>query len=530
MSRGPRYCLMLLLTLFNTSPVWPQNPTDNANPSNGNSGGFVDGLLRTMVDSRMNLDGPAGTRPAPVNGTNLASTEVRRLVDSFTLEASHLSTALQAEIRNDSNIRPLLSDVLRVRSTLDILNRRIQSGSAPAGLTREYRDLDQQWRYASQQIKQLVSVSAAVRRRVEAMDTINESLGQTFQVGPQMEAEDVVNLFAALASDLENLTEDVDLDLYANPNRDHWTRQLVDLTSRAKQLRMAVASRYGYSDVVRYYKQFYDAWMPLKRELRTADNRIVQRNVNRITKTNDRLHALLYLPPIIDGQDILYLAENLHRNVEVVSDQISLRQLIALENANDVLRRAKEFYGLSDEFRRVVAKETKLENIRWDFKKLDTAWFDLRSVITPVDDTKSNRTIALLDASLSELRLGLGLETAFDRDQAVDLVSQLDNWMDLLAYDVQRIVGRSNRYAPQVRDEALAAAGNLRSLARELHQSVAMQADTARFRNQFRQMGKEWQRLQATLPQLSAADRSELARSYQNIPPAMAKLQLLYAY
>jgi hypothetical protein len=362
------------------------------------------------------------------------------------------------------------------------------------------------------------------------MDQLNSKIAKTLSVSPQVARDELLHRFASLTSALEHLAEDVELDLYDHPQRDTWARQSRDLRSRADQLRMAVANNYAHRDIVNYYKQFYDAWMPVKRELRGVDNRYIQRNLNRLTQIHERLHALMWLPPVIDGRDILYLAETLHRNVETVSDRISLRQLVALNNANDVFRRAREFFALSNEFRQTVARETNLESIRWDFRVLDTAWYDLRTALGPIDDPRTIQYIALLDGTLAELRNGLGLESAFDSAQTEQLASSLSNMTDLLAYDIQRYIGRSNSYSPQVRDEAIGASDNLRRRSRELHQAVVQNANRSSLTSLFRAIDQEWQRLQRILTQLNVEDRSRIARSYQEIAPAVAKLQVLYTY
>jgi hypothetical protein len=234
------------------------------------------------------------------------------------------------------------------------------------------------------------------------------------------------------------------------------------------------------------------------------------------------------LTPIIDGRDVLHLAELLHRNVETVSDQISLQQLLVLDNAAEVFKRAREFYTHSNEFRRIVAQESNLENIRWDFRSLDTAWFDLKSLLTPIQDPRTIQKIALVEGSLAELRTGLGLQTTFDQRQVMELASQLDNMSDLLAYDIQRFIGRSNQYPPQVRDDAISISENLRRVARDLNLSLTQNSDAPAVKRQIQQLSQEWQRLQGVISRFNEADRARIARSYQEIAPAMTKLQVLY--
>ena len=496
-------------------------------PPTADRNNMLDGLWRTLVDSQLKLDGAPDRRPAGSTATAQVTTEFRRAAEDFAAESAQLISALQFETRYDLNARALLGDAVRLRAAVDILLRRLQAGIDP---TTDYNAVDAQWRALSHQLKQFTNTSSAIAQRVAAMDTLSQAMSKSLRVSPQFDRSELEHQFASLVYGLEQLASDIELDLYNNPQRDAWARQARELRSRAQGLLMAATSNYTHRDIVNYYKQFYDAWMPMKRELRSEENRYLQRNLNRISQINERLHTLLWLPPVIDGRDILYLAESLHRNVELVSDRISLRQMLVLNNAADVFSRARDFFALSDEFRRVVARETNLESIRYDFRVLDAAWFDLRAVLGPIDDGRTVQYIALLDDALGELRNSLGLETAFDRSAAEQLASSLSNSADLLAYDVQRYVGRSTAYSPQVRDGALQSADNLRRASRELYLGISQNADANSLKSQFRQLSQQWDRLQNVLGQLSVTDRSQIARSYQAIGPAIAKLQVLYTY
>ncbi len=289
-------------------------------------------------------------------------------------------------------------------------------------------------------------------------------------------------------------------------------------------------SRYPYEDIVRYYQQLRKAWTPLKRDLRTVDNRYIQRNVDRIVQSNDHLGELLLLPPVIDGRDILYLAEVLKRNVDDIAGQISLKTLIALPNSAEIFSKAREFYALAQGFRQSVAKQTDLDNVRWDFRELDVSWNELRNVLLPLNDPATSQQVAMIDQSVMGLRESLSLDGSVDQNEAIQLALSLDNMTDLLAYDINRFVGQSSQYSASFRNDTMAAATNLRQAARRFYEDVSRNAQESELRQTTRQVASEWARLQQYIARVPANDRAQLVRTVEHIAPAIAKLQVMYAY
>ncbi len=521
---------MVRMAIFATTCLWGEfvvgQGTGVAPP---NQPPNFDGLLRTLVDTQTNFGNSVDPyNPIPQGAQSVSPQELSRLLGSYVGSINQLLTGLQSEARYNANVRPLMGDALNIRATLDYLIQQLQRSTDVARMSNDFAGLDRQWRSLSHQVKQLPNLGSSVLRQIEAIDQTNEALSKAFRFDPQMERVALSRLLTTVDGNLQQLSEDIDFDLFSHPKRDLWTRQLGDLRSRANQTQLAMTNQYPYADVVRYYKQFFDTWMGLKRELRTADNRYVQRDVSRITKTFERIHELLWIPPVIDGRDILYLADALKQNVDGITAGISLQQLIALNNATDVFRRAREFYAQCEDFRRTVASESNLENIRFGFKYLEPAWIDLRNVLIPLGNPQLNQAVELIDRSLADLRTSMGLQSTINRSEVVELASTLNTMTDLLSYDVARFVGRSDRYPQQFRTDAIASTANLKKAAGQLHQSVLQDTSPNSGKDQFRELTREWSRLQGFITKIEDRDRAELARTYQQIAPAITKLQVVY--
>jgi hypothetical protein len=511
--------------------TWPQtaNGQGTSPATFGQQNQRFDSMLRNLVDTQMNFGNSVDPySPVPRATQNVNPQEISRSLSNYVSLVNQLLSGLQVESNYNISVRPLMADAVNIRATLDYLIRQIGISPDMTRISNDFAGLDRQWRSLSHQVKQLPNVSASVLRQIDELDRTNDSLAKTFRFDPQVERVELTRLLSRLDGSFQQLAEDVDYDLFSHPSRDTWARQIGDLQSRASQTQWALTNQNSYADVVRLYKQFFDSWMVLKRQLRTVDNRYIQRNVSRISKTFDRAHELFWIPPVIDGQDILYLADMLKKNVDGITAGVSLQQLIALGNANDVFRRSREFHAQCDEFRRTVASESNLEAIRFDFRRVEAAWADLRSVLLPLQNPKLNQSVELIDRSVTDLRTAMGLPSAVNRSEVVDLASTLNTMTDLFSYDLARSVGQSNRYQPQFRNEAISLATNLRKSAGQLHQSVLQDNSSEAGREQFRQLTRDWARLQDYIGKVEDRDRAQLARTYQQIVPAITKLQVVY--
>lgn len=523
-----RYSTALVFLLFlQLSPVSAQTNTQTRQNQRGQ---MVQGLLRDLIDSQLNFQQPQQLQPVPASEIAPQMRQVRQLLTQYASEAEQLITALRYEERYLPVLRTALSDALGVKATADVLVQRIRYYGQTSQMASEYSELDRQWRVLSHQLKQTTNISTAVLQRVGRLDQLTDQLGQQFRLDPQVESEEILHYFMTLASDLSHLSEDIRIDLFSHPKRDEYTRQVQTLKGRAEQLRWAVERGYQYEDIKRYYQQFFESWLPVKRDLRTVENRYVQRNVTRISQVNDRLHELLWLSPVIDGHDILYLADTLQRQVQSISDRIPVRRLFDVPDPNGTFSQALEFYNLCHDFRETVARETELDSLRWDFRELQVAWNDLRNVLVPVAQDDTSQNIGVVDQSMLGLRNALRLQTVIDAQQITQLASQLDNMTDLLYYDVHRYLGRSSQIPQPIRTEVVTASNDLHQAAKTLYDRVSRRADDQDLANHTRQVASHWNDFQHVVARIPAAEREPITRTVQHIAPIMAELQLLYAY
>lgn len=520
--------LSLLMTLALSAPATAQ-VTRVSNLSLQERGQYVDGVLKTLIQSQNSF----GTQQLPAVPKEQVSPQMQeavRYIRAFANETQQLINELRYEERFSSYVRALLGDALSVKAKAEVLVNRSQGLNDVRALATEYGELDQQWRTLAYHLENTPNLNNNVRERVKRLNRGNEAIEKQLKMTPQVSRNDLIYHFAALGENFSNLGEDVRIDLYSHPQRDNFANQLTQLKSSAQQLRLATEYNHPHADIVVYYRQFHEGWLRLKGDLRTINNRYIQRNISRISQINDQIHEQLWLPPVIDGQDILYQATSLQQQIQQTGDNVTMRQLIEQPNAGEIFSKSQEFYALCNRFKRTVETQTQLESLKWDFRELDVAWTDLKAIMNPLQTNDTIQNVAAIENTVGGLRHSLGLDVGYgQQNQSYELAASLGNMSDLLYRDVNRYVA-NGQFSSQFRDESLHFADQFRQSARRFQDSITKKASAQQLRQDSRALAQQWNDLQNSLAKIPYQQRGELSRSTQQIGPVMAKLQLLYTY
>ena len=492
-------------------------------------GQFFDGVLRNLIDNQISSQPAAQLVPVPSGDVSPQMREARNTLQQFANELQQLYTALRQEERYTPGIRSLLADSLQAKAAADVLVNRSQGMTQVAQLAPEYEALDRQWRVLAHRVQQWPNLGSGLYQRIDTLNVRNERLGQLLKVAPQLETGELVNLLATLNADFDHLSEDIRIDLVQHPERDRFIQQLRQLQSMVYYMSNAVTAGRSHDEIVGRFKQMFTTWLPLKGNLRVIDNRYIQRNLARVAQANNRMHELLWIPRVIDGNEILFLATTLKRDVDHIADQVTLRKLIESPNAKLIFEHATDFYTLCGDFRQTVTTETDLQNLKWDFRELDVSWNDLRAALSHSTDPKTLQYVATVDSTVSELRSSLGERPIFDSNETLQLVESIDSMADLLHFDINRSIANSNRYPRDFRTSMLRSSQTFHRSAHSMHQQILQQTNDSTLRRQTANLASQWDELQGYISRASF-DRPETVQNAQQIAQMLAKLQVIYAY
>ena len=133
----------------------------------------------------------------------------------------------------------------------------------------------------------------------------------------------------------------------------------------------------------------------------------------------------------------------------------------------------------------------------------------------PTTNSDAMQNAAAIDAAILELRKSLGFQGTVDYNQALELTTTLDNMSDLLYYDVNRFIGRSNQYSSQYRTQTVNLSKQFRQAAATLHQAIVQNADKSQIQQQSRQLAQQWNDLEQNLA--NSRGTTERAGSYHTV-------------
>jgi hypothetical protein len=166
----------------------------------------------------------------------------------------------------------------------------------------------------------------------------------------------------------------------------------------------------------------------------------------------------------------------------------------------------------------------------WDFRLLEVEWQQLRDQLKAIDRDDMPQRLARIDWAVDSIRERLHGETAVDENKALELAASVDELAVMLDRDLQRRVGQSRRYSTAMRTQMLGRSRAFHAAANQLHENVARREREAVLRSSCNQVADGWRQLAPYLAQLDQNDRAVLGRTYQDIVPQLAKLQILLAY
>lgn len=481
-----------------------------------------DRIFQGLLDSPMNSQ--QGLTPVPQAEASAQMRSARQGLQRFSDGIQQLYTALRQEEWYSAAIRPLLADALQIRASVEVLNNKSLSMRDVAQLRPEYEIVDQQWHTFAHRVENWPNLADGVYQQVTGLNRLNDQLETILKVTPQVERTELLNLLSSVSVDYDRLKGDIELDLAQDPNQREYLQKMQRLQSMVYYLRQAVNANHPHEELVGRFKQLHSEWLPLKNGLRLINNRYVQRSMTRIAQANDRIHDLLWIQEVIDGNEILALATSLKQNVDQIADQVSLRKLLESPNAQAVFNRVKEFYTMSGAFRQSVATKTQIEELRWDFRELDVAWNDVRAALSHSTDPQVLQHLATVHFTVTELRDSLGERPAIDNNQTLELIASIDSMSELLHFDINNGIANSNRYDNTFRTNILRSSQTFHRFAHTLQTQVAQNANESAIRQATSQLVNQWRDLRGYISRVT--NRPQTMRNAQQIEQALAKLQV----
>lgn len=492
---------------------------------------IVDDVLKGLRDSMMdNFDEHIGLRPDQAEATARPDSEsvlrpIRTSLAAFAEESQRLVAGLNNDLDYIPGIRPLLGDAIKIGAGSAVLNEKAKQASNRQVLAPEFETLDRQWRALSYRLRQVQNLDRVCLQRVDKLDELDRTLCDAFRIQKQVNRRDLAARTSSIASGLQNLREDIELELEPSENRNLLVLTTQKLQQQAEHIAYIVNDQADYETIVSEYKRFQDLWYPHAAKLRPIENPYVERNVRRIAQNNRAVHELLWLPQQIDPSQLLYLTTVLRKQVDEYFTRAPLKLLIELPSSEQALPTANEFYGMVENFADCVQSGNSRSELIDAFRYIDGSWQSFDRTFRPLKSQKAQVVLNQIGESVNALRDGLYIQKErFDSSAAVELAASLANHAEHIEYEAGRWLAKRR---PPYRDEATAATQAFIAKSRKFHESLVRGTNIGQLRKDCADLYEQWRTVYGFISKCDTEHRPELGRLASRTTPVLVELRTI---
>ena len=454
-------------------------------------GEFVESVFRGFLEAQMERERqaardrqeeldrhryPYGKQPpaVPIGPRVPVSPELqtyRTTLGSFAGHSTSLAAGLQRSTAGVRGLQPLMTDVLKLKTTASLLNERARQVNDFALLRQEYGGLDCQWHDLAFQLEQLRGLNSASLASIQQLDLHSDRICRLLGLEPQFDRDAVIRLSVETAAHLDTLLDDVEYELYGLEGSDSLARECRGLAEQCRRL-SGIAGGASYDELVTKYSSFVSDWRTFAARLYPFDNAYCDRSVRRIRSCNRRAFERLWTPLSIDRIYLVYLSEQLAREVDSLFDNMTVKSLVQMPAVGQqaVLSTASELYTHCQRYRECVGNNSPLGDLMSDYMQIHDRWTTLDSYLTPVTSPSVVAGRRLVMAYDAELRAILRVPARLDRARLIQLAASLEGLAEHLQYDVRRY----GRYYQSLsfRDQAYQSSDAFYAQARNLHSQL----------------------------------------------------------
>lgn len=469
-------------------------------------------------------------RPRP--GTELSQPtaemkKIRPLIDEFQKEISLLTSQLSDELSRNQSVRGLLSDAYNVTAHATDIAKQARKENDHMVLIDDLQDIDAAWGELSYRLKAIQRLSRESQDYIANLDEIAVEVRQSLEIGQQVNYRDLSNKTVSLATDLENLIEDIQAELRRTPEG----QRLLVNTNKVRQqvLRMEdLANEKAELDYITgEYRRFQEMWYPQAAALQALNRDYFSRSLRRIAQTDGEVGRLLLLKDRYDKTQIVYLTSALRKDIDDFFYYATLDKVLRLPRWNAAMATADEFYGVCENFVETVNQGSSYEDIVDAFRYIEQADRSFIAVFGAIDDEKAAAALENISQTLNALRSAIQVDREdFNRQTATALAAKIENLADSIDQTARRWLARDREsFAQQCLDES----DLLAREAADLHELIVSGGNVQRIRQETEKVYQSWRRVYNYIIKCQTAERSALGRYSSNLTPALVQMRTLVA-
>lgn len=441
-------------------------------------------------------------------------------------ESTALYRILDAESVRNRQLIPLLRELLQLRAQASRIDQDLTNRVDLRDVMVSFRQLDQAWRTLSHQLSQSPGLSREAIASVERLDRIDREVGKLFQVEPTLDRRELLRQLATLSNAFRNLID----ELLIAPTGGTKIAQLVTDSRKVQQqvqrVEQVVLENYPYEQIVIEYSRFTRMWTTLLDQLRTYDDRYVERQVRYLVDANNSVKLLLWIDNKSDRAMLQQMASTLMRDVDEFYNRTPLKLLLNVKNLTAAMQTANDFYGTVQNFKDMIDREQSDAQVLDSYRYVEEYGYMFTRTFSAMNSQAARIVLRNIEDGIASLRSELhlaGTVSQVDYRQLLPIAARLELLSDNLDWDVRRWL-TSDRQT--FRDEALLSSKNFMTRTRRLHQLMQGQPSVTELQRETAALMDEWTKLYNFLGRCNTVDRPNLASLAGEIRRSISELSV----
>ena len=448
----------------------------------------------------------------PIDVSKVDKTKLTNLMKEAFDESSLLYTALDADYRRNPQLRPLMSDLYRLRSQTNRLNQDIAAGVSLQIVVADFKQVDSDWRLLSHRMAQATGLSSITKQRVERLDRLDREVGKLFHVEPTLDRRALLHQLSIIENSFYNMADELDRDV-------NGSSATVQLVSNARKLQQQVAriieivmDETVYERIVSEHNRFERSWAVLLDQLRTVNNAYVERSVRRVVDADNSMHELLWIENSTSRAQLKQTADALIRDVDEFYNRTPLKLLLTFKNAARTLETADNFYGTVQNFKDILDRNESDEQLVESYRYVEEYGIIFVRTFSLIKSQAGIVVLREIEDGIASMRSELNLAgtvSQVDSRQLLPIAASLENLAEQLDFDVRQWL---NTERPAYRTEVTTASAAFIKRTQRLHRMLASEPTLQELQKETDSLYQDWKTVYGYLSRCKTADRANLSQ------------------
>ncbi len=467
------------------------------------------GEIGSLEDLRSRPTVPA---PRSVDYSKVDKRALANLMKETIDESGRLYASLDADYRRNLSLRPMLSDLQKLRGLANLVSQDMAAGVALENIVADFRQIDADWRLLSHRLAQSAGLSSTTLQSIDRIDRLDQQVGKLFQVEPSLDRRALQQQLGILDSSLYNISDALRRDLNASTKVSMMVSDTRKLQQQVARIDELVIDNYPYERIVSEYNRFERAWAVMLDQVTAISNPYIERSVRRIIDADNLIHELLWIENTTSRAQLKQTADALIRDVDEFYNRTPLKLLLTFKNATGTLQIADNFYGTVQNFKdnldRNESDQELIESYRY-VEEYGTIFVRTFSAL------KSQAAIVVLReiedgmaALRAELNLG-GTVSQVDTRELIPIAASLDNLAYQMEFDIRAWM---NKARPTYRAEVTAASAAFMKRTQKLHNMLDSEPTLQELQRETDSLYQEWKTVYGFLSKCTTEERLNLSQ------------------